>query len=105
MRSPLRRDLLHPCVFDAPFLAEQKDLLPKPIDLRLQPDSGVDAVRGDAAGVGQGVCAKEIVWMTAERTRRGQPFGSGICESAGLVNMCLSGRDSQNVRCRSRLSY
>ena len=53
MGPTLRRDLFYPHIFDAQFLAEQEDLLPEPAEFGLQPDAGVDAVRRDAASVGQ----------------------------------------------------
>jgi hypothetical protein len=47
-------DLLHPCVLDAHFLAEQDNLLSESVVLFLESDPSVDAVRGNAAGMGQG---------------------------------------------------
>ena len=36
------------------------------------------------------VCASAIEWITADRTRWGQPFGRGIFEIARLCSMRLS---------------
>ena len=53
---------VHPRVLDAHLLAENENLLAEPIDLRLQPDPGVDAVRGGAASAGQGcLCQRDRV--------------------------------------------
>ena len=58
MWTALGWDYIATSVLDAPLLLKQEDLLPKPIDLRLEPDSGVDAVRGDTTGMGQGSLGK-----------------------------------------------
>src|SRR5437867_4080418 len=36
------------------------------------------------------VCAREIVWMTAERTRRGQPLGRAIAAARRLLSIGAS---------------
>jgi len=77
MWAALSRDLFHPGVLDAQSLPEQEDLLSKPGELRLQPGSGVDAVRGDAAGVGQRTLCQRNRLDDADRIRRGQQRGIG----------------------------
>ena len=47
---PLSGDAVHPGVLDPCFFYKDSDLLPEAADLGFQPDSGVDAVGGDATG-------------------------------------------------------
>ena len=51
---PLSGNAVHPGVLDPCFFYKEGDLLPEPVVLGFQPDSGVDAVRSHAAGEGSG---------------------------------------------------
>jgi hypothetical protein len=53
VRSTLGRDLLHARVLDSALLAKEEDLVSESVDFLLEPDASVEAVRGNAAGVGQ----------------------------------------------------
>jgi hypothetical protein len=82
VRSSVRLDLLHSGVLDADLLAQELDLLPKPVLLGPLSELRVPALRSPALGQCVGGPGKEMTWTTAERTRRGQPRGSG---TGGLI--------------------
>ena len=77
MRTPLGGYLLHPRVLDPGLLAQEKDLVVEPFVLFLEADPGVEVLAAQLRVWVMEVRAREIVWITAERTRRGQPLGRG----------------------------
>ncbi len=56
------------------ILTQEREFLPEPIVLRLEADAGVPAVGRPRAAVREN-WAREIAWMTANLSRRSQPFG------------------------------
>lgn len=93
MWTPVRQDLLHPCVFDAHLLAELKNLAAQPLALGFSRRRSLKWFAAQLRVWVVEVRAREIVWMTAERTRRGQALGRANNGRPTLVDMSTSAND------------
>jgi len=94
MGSSVGLELLHAGILDADLFSQELDLLLQPITLGPPSELMVHALRGQPWASAMEVRAREMTWMTAERTRRGQPRGKGrewnraIGDMSGLPEKC-----------------
>ena len=78
MGTTLRRDSIHPGIFDSELFGQEGQLLPQPMVLLLESHAGVPAIGGPAPGMGQGeLCERNGVDDAGSDTTR-PALGRGI---------------------------